>query len=55
MPSQKLISGKIDPDDDIRRRLYSAPINLAHYYLIAAIAQSRHQQARLGAIFRVAA
>ena len=52
MPSQKLISGlyhwvghpnrqkKIDPDDDIRHWLYSAPTYLVRYYLVTAIAQA---------------
>ena len=50
MPSQKLISGfylwvrhprlvqKLSPEDDLRRRLLSAPTNLAKYYLVTAIA-----------------
>ena len=50
MPSQKLISGyyhwvrhprlvqKISPEDDLRRRLSSAPSNLAKPYLVTAIA-----------------
>ena len=52
MPSQKLISGyfhwvrhprlvqKISPEDDLRRRLSSAPTNLAKYYLVTAIANT---------------
>jgi len=52
MPSQKLISGffhwvrhprlvqKISPEDDLRRRLLSAPANLAKYYLVTAIAMT---------------
>lgn len=52
MPSQKLISGyfhwvrhprlvqKISPRDDLRRRLNSAPTNLAKYYLVTAIANT---------------
>lgn len=49
MPSQKLIAGyfhwvrhprmvqKISPEDDLRRRLFAAPTNLAKYYLVTAI------------------
>ena len=49
MPSQKLICGfyhwvrhprlvqKLTPEDDIRRRLAAAPMNLAKYYLVTAI------------------